>query len=121
MNRPEHKGASVLLAGRNFGCGSSREHAPICIKALGIPCVVAESFARIFFRNSINIGLPIAECPQAAKDAQEGDEMSVDFATGTVTNETQGKTYGFDPFPDQLQAIIDAGGLVPYARQQMAK
>ena len=111
----------IIVGGRNFGCGSSREHAPICIKALGIPCVVAESFARIFFRNSINIGLPIAECPDAANDAAEGDQMSVDFTTGTVTNETQGKSYSFDPFPDQLQAIIDAGGLVPYARQQMAK
>ncbi len=106
----------IMIGGRNFGCGSSREHAPISIKALGLPCVLAESFARIFFRNAINIGLPIAECPDAARDVVEGDEVEVDFGAGRITNHTQGKQYEFAPFPPQLQAIIDAGGLVNYAK-----
>ena len=108
----------VIVAGKNFGCGSSREHAPIAIKALGIACVVAESFARIFFRNAINIGLPIAECLQAARDAQEGDELAVDFAAGRITNSTRGKTYEFPPFPEEIRRIIDAGGLIPFARKE---
>jgi 3-isopropylmalate/(R)-2-methylmalate dehydratase small subunit len=111
----------IIVGGTNFGCGSSREHAPICIKALGIPCVVAESFARIFFRNAINIGLPIAECPEAAREAAEGDELDVDFSEGKIENVTQGKTYQFAPFPEQLQDIIDAGGLIPYAKQTAGK
>jgi 3-isopropylmalate/(R)-2-methylmalate dehydratase small subunit len=107
----------IIAAGRNFGCGSSREHAPIAIKAFGVPCVVAESFARIFFRNAINIGLPIAECPDAARQAQEGDELEVDFAKGEVTNHTRAVTSAFEPFPPQIQAIVDAGGLIPYAKE----
>ena len=105
----------VLVAGRNFGCGSSREHAPIAIKGLGIACVVAESFARIFFRNCINIGLPIAECPEAAREAKEGDELEVDFSAGRVTNLTSGRSYEFPPFPDEIRRIIDAGGLMAFA------
>lgn len=107
----------VIVAGRNFGCGSSREHAPIAIKGFGIECVVAESFARIFFRNCINIGLPIAECPEAARDANEGDELDVDFETGQIENVTQGKTYDFPAFPDEINRIIDAGGLLEFARE----
>ncbi len=107
----------IIVGGKNFGCGSSREHAPLAIKALGIRCVVAGSFARIFFRNAINIGLPIVECPGAARDAQEGDEVEVDLAAGRVVNHTQGRTYEFEPFPPELQAIIDAGGLIPYAKK----
>ncbi len=106
----------IIVAGKNFGCGSSREHAPLSIKAFGIQCVLAESFARIFFRNSINIGLPIAECPDAAQDAEEGDVLRVDFEEGTVTNVTQGKDYEFPPFSKHLRDIIDAGGLIPWVK-----
>jgi 3-isopropylmalate/(R)-2-methylmalate dehydratase small subunit len=107
----------IIVAGKNFGCGSSREHAPLAIKALGMQCVVAGSFARIFFRNAINIGLPIAECPQAADEAQAGDVMSVDFQRGTVLNRTRSRTYRFPPFSPELQAIIQAGGLIPFVRK----
>lgn len=106
----------IIVAGSNFGCGSSREHAPICIKGFGIQCVIAESFARIFFRNCINIGLPIAECPQAAREASEGDELKVDFETGSIENLTRGKTYSFPPFPEEIHRIIRAGGLMEFAR-----
>jgi 3-isopropylmalate/(R)-2-methylmalate dehydratase small subunit len=111
----------VIVGGANFGCGSSREHAPLAIKAFGVPCVVAESFARIFFRNCINIGLRIAECPEAAREAETGDVLEVDFAEGRVVNETQGRTYEFAPFSPELQAIIDAGGLMPYAKRQAGR
>ena len=111
----------VIVAGSNFGCGSSREHAPICIKALGISCVVAESFARIFFRNAINIGLPIAECPEAARAVAPGDELEVDFAQGKVINHTRGASHTFEPFPPRLQEIIDAGGLIPYAKKLLSE
>ncbi len=111
------RAGDIIVAGRNFGCGSSREHAPIAIKALGISCVIAESFARIFFRNSINIGLPIAECPDAAGEAREGDELEVDFAAGRITNHTRGSEYGFAPFPEEIRRIIDAGGLMAFARR----
>ena len=107
----------IIAAGRNFGCGSSREHAPLSIKALGIACVVAESFARIFFRNAINIGLPIAECPQATREASEGDRLEVDFAAGCVTNMTTGRTYTFPPFPEEIRRIIECGGLMAFARK----
>jgi len=109
------RAGDVMVAGRNFGCGSSREHAPIAIKAFGIGCVVAESFARIFFRNCINIGLPIAECPDAARDATEGDELEVDFEAGRITNHGTGKQYAFPPFPDEIRRIIEAGGLMRFA------
>ena len=103
-----------IVAGENFGCGSSREHAPIAIKAGGVSAVIAKSFARIFFRNAINVGLPILESPEAAADARPGDELEVDLDTGTIRNLTQGKTYRTEPFPEFLRHIIDAGGLVNY-------
>ena len=105
---------SILVAGENFGCGSSREHAPIAIKASGISCVIAESFARIFFRNSINIGLPILECPEAAKAINNGDTVSVNFDNGVITNETSGESYQATAFPQFMQELINAGGLVKY-------
>mgnify|MGYP001026894629 CR=1 FL=1 len=106
----------IIVGGTNFGCGSSREHAPISIKGAGISCIIAESFARIFFRNAINIGLPILESPAAARDAHKGDTLSVDLAAGTITNERTGQTYQASPYPPVVLAIINAGGLVPYAR-----
>lgn len=117
----EAKPGDVIVAGKNFGCGSSREHAPLAIKAFGIQCIVAESFARIFFRNAINIGLPIAECPEAAREAQAGDVVAVDFAKGTVVNRGRGKSYDFPPFSPQVQAIIDAGGLIPFTQRQIGR
>lgn len=106
------KAGDIIVAHKNFGCGSSREHAPIAIKASGVSCVIASSFARIFYRNSINIGLPIIECPKAAEEIQAGDEVQVDFATGVITDMTTGKTYQAQPFPKSIQNIIDAGGLM---------
>ena len=97
---------------QNFGCGSSREHAPACIKELGISCIIASSFARIFYRNSINIGLPILECPEASKAIEDGDDVSVDFGTGVITNNTKGETYQAAPFPDFIKEIIASGGLL---------
>ena len=102
----------VLVAGSNFGCGSSREHAPIAIKVAGTKCVIAESFARIFYRNAINIGLPILECEEAADEINANDEVSVDFDTGIITDITTGKTYKAQPFPPFIQNIIKAGGLL---------
>lgn len=102
----------IIVAEKNFGCGSSREHAPIAIKASGVSCVIACDFARIFFRNSINIGLPILECEAAAKDADDGDEIDVDLASGTIKNLTKGKTYSVPPFPAEIRAIIARGGLL---------
>lgn len=101
----------IMAAGKNFGCGSSREHAPIVIKESGISCIIAESFARIFYRNSINIGLPIIECPEAAKEIQNGDSVSIDYDKGIITNETQNKQYSVAPFPEFIQKIIRIGGL----------
>jgi 3-isopropylmalate/(R)-2-methylmalate dehydratase small subunit len=109
----------IMVAGKNFGCGSSREHAPIAIKVSGIACVVAETFARIFYRNAINIGLPILECPEAAKDISEGDSVSIDFATGKITNLTQNKEYTGVPFPPFMQEIMDADGLIGYIKKQL--
>ena len=102
----------IMVAGENFGCGSSREHAPASIKALGISCVIASSFARIFYRNSINIGLPILECPEASIGIDDGDDVSVDFNTGVITNNTKGETYQAAPFPDFIKQIIASGGLL---------
>ena len=102
----------IIVAGANFGCGSSREHAPIAIKACGVKCVIAASFARIFYRNSINIGLPIVECPQAAEEIQAGDQVEVDFSTGVITDVTTGKTYQAAPFPEFIDGIIKSGGLL---------
>lgn len=102
----------IMVAGINFGCGSSREHAPIAIKASGIKCVIAKSFARIFFRNSINTGLAIMECDEAVDGINAGDEVNIDVSTGTITNVTTGKVYKAQPFPEFLQKIISAGGLL---------
>lgn len=104
----------LIVAEKNFGCGSSREHAPIAIKAAGVSCVIAETFARIFYRNAINIGLPIIECPQAAKGISEGDEVEVDFDSGVITNKTKGETYQGQAFPEFMQKIIKAEGLINY-------
>ena len=106
------KPGDVMVAGWNFGCGSSREHAPVAIKAAGISVVIAKSFARIFYRNSINIGLPIMECPEAVDAISAGDTVSVDFTTGLITDETTGKTFQAEPFPPFIQKIIADGGLM---------
>ena len=106
------KAGDVMVAGWNFGCGSSREHAPLVIKTCGTGCVIAKSFARIFYRNAINIGLPILECETAAEEIQAGDEVSVDFDTGVITDHTTGKTYQAEPFPEFIQNIIKKGGLL---------
>ena len=108
----------LLVAGENFGCGSSREVAPITIKAAGVTAVVAKSFARIFFRNSINIGLPIFECPAAAEETETGDELEVE--TGVVRNRTKGKVYQAAPLPPEVRAIVDAGGLIEYVKRRVA-
>ena len=102
----------IIVAGSNFGCGSSREHAPISIKACGVKCVIAKSFARIFYRNSINIGFPILECPEAVDGISPGDRVSVDFQTGAIVNETTGRTFQAAPFPEFVNGIIASGGLL---------
>lgn len=107
----------IMVAGKNFGCGSSREHAPLVIKTCGTGCVIAKSFARIFYRNAINIGLPILECPEAVDGISANDRVKVDFDTGTVTNLTTGKTYQAQPFPPFIQSIIECGGLLASLRK----
>lgn len=102
----------IIVAGWNFGCGSSREHAPLTIKTNGVSCVISKSFARIFYRNSINIGLPILECEQAAEEINDGDDVSIDFDKGIITNNSTGKTYEAQPFPPFIQKIISDGGLL---------
>lgn len=104
----------LIVADKNFGCGSSREHAPIAIKAAGVSCVIAETFARIFYRNAINIGLPIIECPEASRSISEGDEVEVDFDSGVITNKTKEETYQGQAFPEFMQKIIAAEGLINY-------
>lgn len=104
----------IIVGGENFGCGSSREHAPIAIKAAGISCVIAKSFGRIFYRNSINIGFPILECEEAALRIDEGDEVQVDLASGIITNLTKDEAYKAQPFPEFMQQLIAAGGLMNY-------
>ncbi len=111
----------LIVADSNFGCGSSREVAPISIKAAGVSAVIAKSFARIFFRNSINIGLPILECVPAVDGIAEGDQVEVDPATGTIRNVTRGETYQAEPFPEFLQHIIDRGGLLAYVEDRLAE
>ena len=106
------KKGDIIVAGWNFGCGSSREHAPLSIKTCGVGCVIAKSFARIFYRNSINIGLPIIECEKAAEEINAGDKVSIDFDTGIIFDETTNKTYQAQPFPPFIQNIIDKGGLL---------
>ena len=109
----------VLVGGENFGCGSSREHAPLAIKGAGVACVVAKSFARIFYRNGINIGLPILECPEAVDETEKGDRLMVDLKAGTITNGRTGCTYRTAAFPPFVMAVIEAGGLVPYTRERL--
>lgn len=108
-----------IVADKNFGCGSSREHAPIAIKASGVKCVIAASFARIFFRNCINIGLPIMECPEAAEKISAGDDIDVNFDTGVITNHTKGETYQSEPLPEFLQNLIAQEGLVNYTKAKL--
>ena len=114
--RPELAGqiqkGDIIVAGKNFGCGSSREHAPIAIKAAGVSCVIAETFARIFYRNAINIGLPIIECPEAAKGIEDGDQVEVDFDSGKIYNKTKGTEFQGQAFPEFMQNIISNGGLI---------
>ena len=111
------KQGDLMVGGENFGCGSSREHAPIAIKAAGVSCVIAQTFARIFYRNSINIGLPIIECPEAAEAIQAGDEVEVDFDTGIITDKTQNRQFKGQAFPPFMQKIIAAGGLINYINE----
>lgn len=115
------KDGDIMVGGDNFGCGSSREHAPLAIKTAGISCVIAESFARIFYRNSINIGLPILECPAASKAIREGDTVSVNFDTGIITDETTGQVFEAAPFPPFIQNIIAAGGLMASIQSKESK
>ena len=112
------KAGDIMVADKNFGCGSSREHAPLCIKTAGISCVIAKSFARIFYRNSINIGLPIIECEDAPDNISAGDVVSIDFDTGVITNETTGKTFQGQAFPPFMQKIIDSEGLINYINKK---
>ena len=111
------KAGDIMVAGANFGCGSSREHAPIVIKESGVSCVIAKTFARIFFRNAINIGLPIIECTEASEGIAPGDEVEIDFDSGKITDITTGKSYQGTPFPAFMQGIINAGGLVNYINE----
>ena len=112
------KEGDLIVADKNFGCGSSREHAPIAIKAAGVSCVIAETFARIFYRNAINIGLPIIECPEASRGIEKGDKVEVDFDTGVITNKTKGTTFQGQAFPEFMQKIIKAEGLINYINQK---
>ena len=108
----------IIVARKNFGCGSSREHAPLCLKTAGVSCIIAETFARIFYRNSINIGLPIIECPEASKGIDEGDEVEVDFDSGMIYNRTKGTEFKGQAVPEFMQKIIKAEGLVNYINAQ---
>ena len=110
----------IIMGTTNFGCGSSREHAPLAIKTAGISCVVAKSFARIFYRNSINIGLPLLECEEAVDNTSNGDILEVDLSRGEIKNVTNGKTFHAKPYPDFMAQIINAGGLIEYTRQRIA-
>mgnify|MGYP001590762232 CR=1 FL=1 len=113
------KSGDIIVAGPNFGSGSSREHAPVAIKAAGISCVIADSFARIFYRNAINIGLPILECPEAAVDSQAGDTLEIELETGKIRNISRGRDYQAQPFPAFMMELISAGGLVAYPRRRL--
>ncbi len=114
------KSGDIIVAGRNFGCGSSREHAPISIKASGVGCVIASSFARIFYRNAINTGLPILECPEASGEIAGGDNLEIDLVSGKITDRTSGRTYEAKPFPGFILDIIREGGLMGYLKKQSA-
>lgn len=115
------KPGDIILADANFGCGSSREHAPLAIKTAGISCVIARSFARIFFRNAINIGLPLLECAEAVDNTRDGDILEVDLAKGKITNLTSGKVFTAKPYPDFMSELINAGGLVEYTKRRLKK
>lgn len=115
------KKGDILIAGKNFGCGSSREHAPQVLKDSGVSCIIAESFARIFFRNAINIGLAIVESPDAAKEIKEGDEVEVDFSAGKIRDISSGKSYEMAVFPPFLQDMIDKGGLIAFVNESLEK
>ena len=115
------KAGDIIVANKNFGCGSSREHAPLAIKESGISCVIASTFARIFYRNAINIGLPILECDEAVKEIEAGDELEVDFTTGVIKNVTRNQEYQGEPFPEFMQKIINANGLVNYIKEKQQK
>ena len=117
----EVKAGDILVGGKNFGCGSSREHAPLAIKASGVKVVIAESFARIFYRNALNIGMPILECPEAVAGIDGGDEVEVDLVTGVIENRTKGTRFQALPFPPFMQELIKAGGLVPYVAGKAGK
>ena len=112
------KPGDMIVANKNFGCGSSREHAPLCLKTAGVSCVIAETFARIFYRNAINIGLPIIECPEAARGIEAGDEVEVDFDSGVITNVTKGTSFQGQAFPEFMQRIISSEGLINYINSQ---
>ena len=109
----------IIVARKNFGCGSSREHAPLAIKCSGISCVIADTFARIFYRNAINIGLPIIECKEAAESIEAGDEVEVDFDTGVIVNKTKNQSFQGEAFPEFMQNIINAGGLIAYVNNKL--
>jgi 3-isopropylmalate/(R)-2-methylmalate dehydratase small subunit len=113
------KPGDIIVAGKNFGCGSSREHAPIAIKAAGVSCVIASSFARIFYRNSINIGLPILESPEASQAISEGDQLRIDLSGGTIQDITRGATFRASEFPPFMQQLIECGGLIPYIKTKL--
>ncbi len=115
------KKGDIIVADANFGCGSSREHAPLAIKTAGISCVIARSFARIFFRNAINIGLPLLECPEAVDGTENHDFLEVDLATGTIKNLTSGKVFTAKPYPEFMAELIGAGGLIEHTRKRLAK
>jgi len=112
------RAGDVIVAGENFGCGSSREHAPLAIKGSGVACIIAGSFARIFYRNAINVGLPILECPEVVEEAEQGDQLTVDLEAGRITNLRTGRSYLTSPFPSFILSIIEAGGLIPYTIQR---
>jgi 3-isopropylmalate/(R)-2-methylmalate dehydratase small subunit len=120
FSKKVHKG-DILVAGKNFGCGSSREHAPISIKGAGLSCVIAHSFARIFYRNAFNTGLPILESPAAASGISGGDDVEVDLDSGTIVNLTKGETYPAHPIPPFMQKLVEAGGLIEYVKQQLGE
>jgi len=114
-------GGMIVVAGRNFGCGSSREHAPISLKAAGVECVIAKSFARIFFRNAVNIGLPVMQCEEAAERAESGDDIQFDLFSGTIRNLKRDETYDAKPLPKSMQEIYSSGGLMNYVKRRLAE
>ena len=119
LNRVET--GDIIMATTNFGCGSSREHAPLAIKAIGVSCVIAKSFARIFFRNAINIGLPLLECVEAVDNTEAGDLLEIDLSLGEIKNLTRGKTFTAEPYPEFMAELISAGGLIEYTRDRLAR